>query len=128
MNRPLLGIGIGLVAVGLVAGALVFAFRDDWRDDDRAVEYTVTNAQGEPTGNVVVVDGDRWRGGPGFFPFFPLIVVGGVLIVIGAVSRRGGPWQGGRRDFETWHRETHWNWGSTGPKDPPAPGGAAPTG
>ena len=121
MNKPLLIIGVALVSLGLVAGAIGFAFRDEWRDDHDTVEYTVTNAQGDPTGNVVVIDGDRWRGGPGFFPFFPLVVVGGVLIAFAAFSGRGRHWHGGdRRDFEDWHRETHWNWGSSAPKDPPA--------
>jgi hypothetical protein len=75
MNRPLLGVGIVLVAFGLIAGAVAFSFRDDWRDDHDPVEYRVLNQDGHPSGSVVVLDdGGRWDG-PGFFPFFPLIVV-----------------------------------------------------
>src|SRR5512139_210800 len=120
MNKPLLGIGIALVAFGLIAGAVAFSFRDDWRDDD-PVEYRVTNAQGQPTGSVVVVENDHWRRGPGFFPLFPFVLVGGVLIVVAVFARGGRHWNGGgRRDFEDWHRETHWNWGSPVPNEPPS--------
>ena len=126
MNRPLLGVGIALVAFGLIAGALAFSFRDDWRDDDDPVEYRVLNQDGQPSGSVVVIDDGRHWDGPGFFPFFPLVIVGGVLITIAVVSRGGrGRWHGGGpRDFDEWHRQTHWNWDSAAPKDPPSEGTA----
>lgn len=125
MNRPLLLIGIALVAIGLTAGIFAVAFRDEWKDDDNTVEYRVLNADGQETGSVVVLE-DGWRRGPGFFPFFPLIVIGGVLIAIAFFARGHGDHWRARRDFEDWHRETHWNWGSNGPKDPPASPPQAP--
>ncbi len=126
MNRPLLGIGIGLVFLGLVAGAIAFTFRDDWRDDhdDEAVEYRVLDQSGQPTGSVVVInDDDRWDGPPPFVPFFPLVIIGGVLITIALVSRGRGRWHGpGGPGFEDWHRESHRSWSSATPNDaPPAP-------
>jgi hypothetical protein len=121
MNRTLFGIGAVLVTLGIVAAIATIAFHDRW-DDDREIEYRVVNQDGsEGDGNVIVVD-DGWRGGPRFFPFFPLLVVGGVLITIAVFSR--GRHHRGRGDFEDWHREAHWNWGSAGPKEPPPP--AAP--
>ena len=118
MNRTLFGIGAVLVALGIVAAIATFAFHDRW-DDDREIEYRVVNEDGsEGDGSVIVLD-DGWRGGPGFFPFFPLLVVGGVLITIAVFSR--GRHHRGRGDFEDWHREAHWNWGSAGPKEPPSP-------
>ena len=121
MNRPLFIAGALLISAGLIAGIVAAATHDRWGDDERTIEYRVTDASGQPSGErVLVVDGDGWRR-PGFFPFFPLIVVGGVLVTIALVSRRGR-WGGGPGDFERWHRETHWNWGSSGPRtDAPAP-------
>ena len=109
MNRTLVAIGGALIVLGIIAGAATFAFSDRW-DDDHEVEYRVVNENGQADsdGNVVVVTDDGWRRGPGFFPFFPLLVVGGVLLTIGFVSRgRGAPWQARREYFEDWHREAH---------------------
>lgn len=121
MNRPLLIIGIALVSLGLVAGVIGFAFRDEWRDEHDPVEYRVLDGDGQATGSVVVIDdGREWRGAPGFFPFFPLVVVGGVLIAIAVFTRGRRHWHGGGPgDFESWHREVHWNWGSAAPREAP---------
>ena len=121
MNRPLFVVGTFLVAAGIIGGAVAIATHDRWDgDDDRTIQYRLSDGDGDTTGDrVVVVEADRWSG-PRFVPFFPLIIFGGVLITIAALSGRRR-W-GGPGDFESWHREAHWNWGSAGPRqEPPAP-------
>ena len=129
MNRPLFIAGSVLVAAGLAAGVVVAATHDGW-DDDRTVEYRVTNGDGDASNDRVIVVGDDEYRGPGFFPVFPLIVVGAVLITFAAFSGRGRR-HNGRRDFDSWHREAHWNWGSAGPREdapaaPPPPASEPP--
>jgi hypothetical protein len=121
VNKPLLIAGSVLVAVGIAAGIAAVATHDRW-DDDRTIEYRVSDGDGNPANDRVIVLDEDGRRGPGFFPFFPLIVVGGILITVAAFSGRGR-WHNGHRDFDSWHREAHWNWGSSGPRpdQPSAP-------
>lgn len=107
-------IGLALVGIGIIGG-IVAGFATDWDfDRDRTVEYRIVNTSGEPaTGDqpVLVVERDHDFPRRRFFPFAPLVVVGGVLIVVGLVTRGGrgggpgGPW--GHRSFEDWHRAAH---------------------
>jgi hypothetical protein len=108
----LLRIAIVLIGVGAVAGiasAIAWHYNDD---HDRTVEYRLVNQDGTPVnqngGSVVVVRDDHWRGRP-FFPAFPLVIIGGVLLTVALVSRnRGGGWGGpGGGRFDDWHREAH---------------------
>jgi hypothetical protein len=119
----LLRIGIALIGLGVlagVAGALIWGLDGpDWRDND--VEYRIVNDQGQQTdqGNVIVVDRDGRDGPPFFFPAFPLVIVGGVLITIALVTRGGrGGWGGPRGRFDEWHREAHR--GNGAPPSPPS--------
>lgn len=117
----LLRIAIILLAVGAIVGvgsAIAWHYNDD---HDRTVEYRLVNQDGTPVnnngGSVVVVRDDHWRGRP-FFPAFPLLAFGGVLLVVALVSRnRHGGWGGPRGRFEDWHRDAH---RSDNPPPPPA--------
>ena len=120
-RRVLLGVAISLlVAASLVAVAGI-AYRAGVHDDGtRAVGEIVVSEDGERT--VVVTDGWR-RGWPGFgfgFFFFPLLVVG-LILLFGA--RRGG-WGGSGRDrreeFREWHRRVHEEDAARSPGGPPA--------
>ena len=103
----LLRIGIALLAVGVVAGVVGAIFWDG-SDHERTIEYRIVSEDGTAVGggggSVVLVSDGGWRG-PGFFPFFPLLVVGGVLVTVALLSRRrGGCGPGG---FEERHRAAH---------------------
>ena len=106
-------IGIALIAVGLIGGIAAAIFWDgpDW-DRDETVEYRVVNEDGSPAegGTVTLVREDD-RDGPGpFFPFVPLVIVGGVLTTVALVNRRGGGpgrWGDPRARFDEWHRDAH---------------------
>ena len=114
----LLRVGIGLLVVGVVAGIAAAIFWDG-PDRDREIEYRVVNqddsATGEDSGVVVVTD-EGWDG-PRFFPVFPLLLVGGVLVTIALVARKRGGWGDPRGRFDEWHREAH-------PDGPSTPAGA----
>ena len=104
-------IGLALIAAGIVAGiasAVIWGW--DGPDRGRTVEYRVVNEDGSAAGgegNVVLLRDDEWDG-PRFFPFFPVLIVGGVLVTIALVGRgRGGGWSGPRGRFDDWHREAH---------------------
>jgi hypothetical protein len=140
----MLRIGIVLVAFAAIAGVITLVVRHN-RDDGHTVAYHVTHTGTASDGSsdiVVVRDGDGWRGGRGFFPFFPLLVLGGVLVTVGLLTRgkrhrwadahfggpggMGGPggFGGPRfrdRAFEEWHRAAHRE--DPNPKDvsPPPP-------
>lgn len=109
----LLRIAIVLLAVGAIVGlgsAIAWHYDDD---HDQTVEYRLVNQDGTPVnnngGSVVVVRDDRWRGRP-FFPAFPLLIVGGVVLTVALVSRgRHGGWGGPHGRFEDWHRDAHRN-------------------
>jgi hypothetical protein len=106
--QMLLRVGIGLIALGVVAGIAAAIFWDG-PDRDRTVEYRVVEQDGEQTagedpGVVVVADQD-WDG-PRFFPAISLLVIGGVLVTIALVRGRGGWGDPGSR-FEEWHRTAH---------------------
>lgn len=112
----LLRIGIALIAVGAIAGIATALFWDG-PDRDRTIEYRVvsedgTPAEGDP--NVVLVREDGWDG-PRFFPVFPLVVVGGVLVTLALFARGRGGWGGPRNRFEDWHREAHRDDGGVAP-------------
>ena len=104
----LLRVGIGLLAVGVIAGIAAAIFWDG-PDRDRTIEYRVVDsgdtAAGEDPG-VVVVSDEGWDG-PRFFPAFPLLLVGGGIVAFALVSRRRGGWGDPRSRFEEWHREAH---------------------
>ena len=117
MNRTLVIIGGALLALGIIAGAATIAFSDGW-DDEHQVEYRVVSESGgaDSGGNVIVVTDDGWRRGPGFFPFFPLLLIGGIVLTVGLLSRgRGRPWHNRRELFEDWHRQAHSSPTSTEP-------------
>ncbi len=115
----LLRIGIALVAVGLiggVVGAIFWGF--DGPNWDRTVEYQVVNEDGQATGDPVTVIREDDRDGPPFFPFFPLVLVGGVLVGVALVTRGRGGWGGPPRGrFDEWHRVAH---RENGPSTPAA--------
>jgi hypothetical protein len=101
-------VGIGVLIVGVVAGVATAIFWDG-PDRDRTTEYRVVDdgdtAVGDDADLVVVAD-EGWNG-PRFFPAFPLLVIGGVLVTIALVSGRRGGWSDPRSRFEEWHREAH---------------------
>ena len=99
----LLKIAIGLLVVG-VAGGVVAALVWDGPDHDGTVEYRVVD-DGSGEQEVVVLPDDGWDGPP-FFPAVPLVVVGGVLLTVALVSRRGGG-RGGPGRLDEWHRRAH---------------------
>ena len=115
----LLRIGIALIALGVIggiAGAIIWGW--DGPDRDRTIEYRVVNEDGTPVDGdqrVVVIDDDR--DGRRFFPFFPLVIVGGVLVTIALVTRGRHHWGGPHGHFDEWHRQAHQQ---NGPEAPPA--------
>ena len=107
MNRKwLTRIGVALlVLAGLVAvGGL--AFRAGQHHDD-ARELVV----GDEGVRTVVVGG--WRHGlPGFgfgfgFLFFPLLIVGLILLFNGRRGGWGGPYRGREEELRQWHQRAH---------------------
>lgn len=132
MNRPLLAIGLILLAFGLTAGVFAFSTHDRWDDRHRTVEYHITSdSPGGDDGDggrvLVVDDGRHW--GPGFFPLFPLIVLGGILTVFALAGRgrHGGPRHWDARDrFDDWHRTAHAFPGATPSATTPPPGDTTP--
>ena len=124
MNRKwLVGIGAGV----LVAAALILVGAGAYRAGERnATDVEVVGEvvrDGESTVRAIVVDGDGWHRGPGFFPgflVFPLIVLGIVLLV---ASRRR-TWCGPRHyaaeaELADWHRRAHGEVPPTPPSTPP---------
>lgn len=116
----LLRIGIVVLMLGIIGGV---ASAIAWRagdDDHRTVEYRIVSSdQDAATGQtVVLVDRDNWRGGH-FFPFFPFLVIGGILIALGVFGGGGRRWDRHQR-FEDWHRDAH-----HGDPPPTSTGGAA---
>ncbi len=108
----LLRIAIVLLAIGAIVG---IGSAIAWHYDDvheRTVEYRLVNQDGTPAGNggsLVVVRDGHWRGRP-FFPAFPLLVIGGVVLTVALVTRnRHDGWGGPRGRFEDWHRDAHHN-------------------
>jgi hypothetical protein len=121
MNRNVLkGIAISL----LVAASMVFvgtiAYRAGSDDDVRVARELVVGDEGTRT--VIVSDG--WRGGwhgPGFgFLFFPLVVVGLILLFSSRRGGCGGPRLNRDEQWREWHRKQHADDATTG-----APPGAA---
>ncbi len=126
----LLRIGIALIALGLVGGIAAAIFWDgpNW-DRDRTIEYRVVNEDGSPVeaGNVTLIREDDRDGPPPFFPFVPLVIVGGLLVTVALVNRGrgGGGWGGPRGRFEDWHREAHREVAHRGNGPPDAPPAAS---
>ncbi|MGI9052967.1 MAG: hypothetical protein ACR2HQ_10005 [Ilumatobacteraceae bacterium] len=108
MNRTwMVRIGVSLlVAASLVAVAGV-AYRVGDRDDvGRVAREVVVGEDGART--VIVSDGwrDGWHG-PGFgFLFFPLVVVG-VILLVRSRRDRWGSWPGRDEAMRDWHRRQH---------------------
>ena len=96
MSRRLwTGLLIGLLAtIGLLAVG-VGAYHAGERHDDRVATVVPGTAVTSPDGTVRVIGVDHWRGGPPFFffPFFPLLFIG--LIVLLIAGRRRAYWGGG---------------------------------
>ena len=131
MNRRMLtGIGVSLlVAASLVAVGAV-AYRAGERDDDvRVARELVVGDEGTRT--VIVSDGwrDGWHGGPGFL-FFPLLVIGLIILFSARRGRWGGPWQVRDDAWREWHRREHAAGAATSPSAPPTgdvPPGSPPS-
>jgi hypothetical protein len=132
MNRNwLIGIGAGV----LVAAALILVGAGAYRAGERnATDVEVVGEvvrEGESVARTIVIDGDGWHRGPGFFPgffVFPLIVLGIVLLV----SARRRAWNGPRRyytddELADWHRRAHGEAPTPPAPTPPAPTPPAPT-
>jgi hypothetical protein len=102
-------IGVVLVAIG-VLGGIAAGIARGFDDDHRTIEYRVVERGGEAAnddGPTIVVERDRDFPRGAFFPVFPLVVFGGVLIVASIfATRHDGP-PGWRRGWEEWHREAH---------------------
>jgi hypothetical protein len=126
MNRKwITRIGISLlVAAGLVAvGGL--AFRAGQRHD--GVEVARDLVVGDDSARTVIVE-DGWRGwhggGPGFgfgFLFFPLVIVGLVLLFSRRGRWSGGPWRSRDEELREWHRRAHADDTSAAPTPPTSP-------
>lgn len=121
----LLRLAIILLAIGAIVGigsAVAWHYNDN---HERTVTYHVTNQDGSTTTNdrsIVVVRDGHWRGRP-FFPGFPLLIVGGVVLTVALVSRnRRHSWGGPHHHFEDWHRDAHRN---DAPPPPPPPASPA---
>ncbi|MGE5596550.1 MAG: hypothetical protein ACM3S1_11015 [Hyphomicrobiales bacterium] len=105
-------VGVVLVVIG-VLGGIAAGIARGFDDDDRTIEYRVVNSEGQelPAGQqpVIVVD-DHGRDFPrgAFFPVFPIVLIGGVLIVGSIIASRGGVGPGRwRNGLDEWHRDAH---------------------
>ena len=106
MNRKwMTRIGVSLLVLAGLAVVAGVAFRAGQHHDD--VRNAVVGDDGVRT--VVVTDG--WRHGwPGFgfgFLFFPLLIVGLILLFSSRRAAWGGPWRGREEELRQWHQRAH---------------------
>jgi len=85
-NSWLFRIGIVLVVIGVLGGIAAGIARGRWDGDQtRTIEYRVVNQDGQPVPGqqqpIVVVEPHGGYGPGPFFPVFPLVFFGGILIV-----------------------------------------------
>ena len=84
---------VGLLAALGLAVVGIGAYHAGERRDAHVATVVPGTAMTTPDGTVRVVGVDHWRGGPPFFfPFFPLLFIG--LIVLLIAGRRRAYWGG----------------------------------
>jgi hypothetical protein len=112
----------GLLAVGLVAGIAVGAYRAGDRHDDGDRIVRIESPTGSQDVEVVRIEDRGWGFFPGFF-FLPLIFILLIFLLARGVAFggwRGGPW--GRLAPEEWHRRQHESHAARTPgAEPPGP-------
>jgi hypothetical protein len=113
----------GLLAVGLVVGIAVGAYRAGDRHDDGDSIVRIESPTGSQDVEVVRIEDRGWGFFPGFF-FLPLLF----LLLLFLLARgvfggwRRGPWAWGPIGPEEWHRRQHEPEATRTPGDePPAP-------
>ncbi|MCK9519328.1 MAG: hypothetical protein M0R74_09960 [Dehalococcoidia bacterium] len=106
-NSWVFRIGVAIVAIAVLGGIAAGIARGF--DNDRTVEYRVVDRSGQALNQdegVVVIEADRGFPRGAFFPVFPLVFLGGALIVGSIIATRGrGP--GSPSQFEAWHEQAH---------------------
>src|SRR5262245_49575770 len=106
MNRKwMIRIGVSLLVLAGLAVVAGVAFRAGQHHDE-ARELVVGD-----TGVRTVVVADGWRHGwPGFgfgFLFFPLLIVGLILLFSSRRAAWGGSWRGRDEELRQWHQRAH---------------------
>jgi hypothetical protein len=104
------GLLVGLLAAIGVLAVGVGAYHAGERHDDRVATVVPGTAVASPDGTVRVVGVDHWRGGPPFFffPFFPLLFIGLIVLLIARLRGPCGPDGSGREAMlKNWHERLH---------------------